>query len=178
MRIALKAIPKLYFLLLILCTINTTGQTLQLYVVKGGNIPFTFNSLTKYKSGYTYSDWTQLNINYIDSSSHGWILTVKAESSGFISESGYADIPLYTLHILTANFTIPGTVNTFTRALTSAEQTIASGDSINVSGRLTISYEYGLPQDPGPFALPSETLMGKLPDFYSTNLRFEIKRVP
>ena len=45
---------------------STPGGSVRLTVHSGGNLDFVFNSIAKYKSGITYSNWTILGITVTD----------------------------------------------------------------------------------------------------------------
>ena len=140
-------------------------------IVSGGNLIFSVNQLKDYKNGITYEDLTRFTFYYNDTTnfglpgtSTGWVITVKAQDAGFISESGLPDLPLETLVLRTVNSI---DLSTTTIQLSNIAQTIASGVTItSVSGNLRISYDFG--KDP---LFP---LLRKQPDFYSVNLIFTI----
>jgi hypothetical protein len=162
-------------LILFFSTFLSFGQNISrnIRIVSGGNLIFSINQLKDY-SGITYTEWTRLTYYYNDTTnfglpgtSTGWIITVRAQDPGFISENGFPDLPPQTLVLRTENSIGPTTT---TISLTNADQTIASGSSITgVSGQLKISYDFG--KDP---LFP---LLYKQPDFYSVNLIMTISSV-
>ncbi len=167
-----------------LITLNTTtvdGQNIsrKLTVISGGNLPFSFNTLKHYKEGFTYNDWTNLVVFYNDTANYtpgfpglpgdsdGWEVTVRAQTD-FISASGYLPFDLSILKLRVENISIPDDPSTDDIDLSDSDQPIIwnRGSILNVSGSFKISYD---------FALPPNTVLGFMPDFYTVNLIFTIK---
>ncbi|PCH93917.1 MAG: hypothetical protein COB85_06245 [Bacteroidetes bacterium] len=79
-------------------------------VLSGGNVPFIFNSINKYASGVTYTNWTRLGLTYVDSClacGIGFELYVRAadvDGDGAItSDDGANTIPFNVIEMQVSN---------------------------------------------------------------------------
>jgi len=171
------------FIFLFLISPSLKGQnnvTSRIRVVSGGTISFYFNSLSKYKSGLTLTDWTRLNVYFNDTtignvgSGNGWQLLVRADDIGVIADGGAPALALSSI-ILTASAS-GGFTGTLAPPVTlsNADQLLVSdATNVSVNEEIVISYEIGTTNNP-----PNSPYLGKPADYYSVNLVFTLEPLP
>ena len=187
----IKSNYKTYILLniLILFTNFLYSQTItkQLRVIRGGNIPFVFNSIDDYKNGKSLggtteevtTGWTRFYISFtdtimvpnppgldtIDGPSTGWELVVKAYPD-FLSDGGNDELSLDSLKIITkAGVFTNSTVTTYNQTLGLVEKVIATGTDPgeeSAKGEIELSFHFFMK-------------LGKQPDYYFTDLIFTLR---
>ena len=167
-------------LLLSVSFIDLFGQgttTVRLQVVRGARLDFIFNSLSKYKDGISYPDFTQLNIYFNDTidagipnpTCAGWELTLKAVQTEIDGDMTAQDLDLSTIEFTVK---IEGIATGTTYTLSNASQVIASGVSpaiVDVNKEVLITYNCG--------TLPANSLLNKMPDYYYVDLEFNLTKI-
>lgn len=121
--------------LFLLVNFSYSQGTVRLSVLDGGNVNFYFNSLTKYNSGITYTDYTVLGITCDDddnpTNGYNWTLEVKALTAQFDGDGGNT-LPLSTLEITPSKVAgLPFAALSGTIVLTNVDQTLASEVILN-----------------------------------------------
>jgi hypothetical protein len=154
--------------------------TKRVRVISGGSISFIFSTINDYNIGKVNSNWSRLDIYFIDTISNwplppgdgastGWELTVRANQDKIYSDEGSLDLPLSTIEIIPSTI-IPGTTVT-PITLTDFDQTIITGSDPGatfIDGEITITYNCGT----------TTPLLGIEPEYYSVDLIFIIKELP
>lgn len=169
-------------MLLPLSVIGQNNVTSRIRVVSGGTISFYFNSLSKYKSGLTLTDWTRLNVYFNDTvnggganpAGHGWRLLVRADDNGIIADGGAPALALSSIILTTSiSFTVP--VAPAPVVLSSTDQVLVQDDTpiVGVNEEVVISYAIGTTNDP-----PNSPYLGKPADYYTVNLVFTLEPLP
>ncbi len=107
----------LIFILLLLAESGVFAQfkilednSARISVLSGGNVPFVFNSINKYETGVTYTDWTRLGFTYVDSClacAIGFELHVRAADTdldgAITSDDGGNTIPFRVIQLQARN---------------------------------------------------------------------------
>jgi hypothetical protein len=149
--------------------------TARLTVLTGNQVVFNFNLLSKIENGIILNDWTQLKIEYTDSTASGaegtgWELDVRTNGTYLVSEYGAVTsfTPEY-IQLTTSYSGIGNTANIVTdHDLSSSDTPIAtynSGSVIGLKGIVTITYKCGT----------SGQLIGLESNYFSTDLVFTLK---
>lgn len=169
----------LFIVILMLCVsldvTNTYGQNpvYRLTVRSGGFMDFKIYSLDRYDGGLVYNDWTKLRVVYKDSTGgrqfNTWNLGVKAATPELQGSALDRNLPLDYISIevndgdtLSNNATIDHGPHKL------SENTLTNIVSGGDEGTYTINITYRL----------DSSLVGKLPDYYTTELLFEMEINP
>lgn len=150
--------------------------------MSGGTISFYFNSLGKYRSGLTLTDWTRLNVYFNDTiaggaanpAGHGWRLLVRADDNGIIADGGSPSLSLSSIILTTSiGFTVPVAPAPVT--LSASDQVLVQDDTPikDVNEEIVISYAIGTTNNP-----PNSPYLGKPADYYTVNLVFTLEPLP
>ena len=159
-------------LLILLITDFAYGQniTSRITIQSGGSIQFPFNSYTKLANGMNYTNWTRLQIYYLDTLNDGtlngtsqWHLMVRA-NTGTIDGDGGNSLSLNKVEI-EATSTAGNTAGKIT--LTNTDQAIITDGPNNTNtATVTISYYVG----------ETNALLGESPDYYFVDLIFTLEQ--
>lgn len=147
-------------------------DTFRVGVQSGGNIQFEVNSLHRYNTGITYTDWTTLRI-HCDTLSIGhesiWQLEVKAMETEDSLQSNYPDRSLGSDNI----------------TLEAVNLTVIDGGTATLTGEITLSNNYQSlieSGDAGTYEVDIRyTLgptLGRPPAYYTTTLDFYMSTTP
>lgn len=172
------------FIGLLFCTLTFSQEWnyARLSMLYGGNIPFNFNSIEKYRTGIEISDGTILGISLADSSSMGHILegfdlNIRTFNGATVIRGDVSNLSLDRIRIRADNYLglADGTslgyqdlsaVWTNLFSYTNPLFTKLTWDSHQIS----ISYECGKPVEDGG----NGTLLGEEPDYYIVEIEIEI----
>ncbi|MCK4664547.1 MAG: hypothetical protein KAT68_16885 [Bacteroidales bacterium] len=172
--------------LLIILSATSYGQnniTARLTITHGhGNVNFIFNTLNKYNTGLTLTNWTKFHVYYNDTiagplvNGNGWQLDFKSMTVNIEGATGLT-LPTQTVEIEASGSNGTITYNTWT-ALTAADQTIVlapvqTGGGTPYSEDVFISYNCGK-NDSGS----GVSVWSKQPDYYVVDILFTLLARP
>ncbi len=169
---------------LLFCTLTYSQEWnyARVSLLYGGNIPFNFNSIEKYRSGIEITDGTILGISLADSSSMGHILegfdlNIRTFNGATYLRGEGSNLSLDKIRVRADNYLglADGTTtgyqdlsavwtNVFTYTNT------AFGNLTWDSHQISLSYECGKPIAEGG----NGTLLGEDPDYYQVEIEIEI----
>ena len=177
---------KLFFILIIVLSLNKIQAQeynyARLSVLYGGNIPFNFNSIEKYRTGIEIVDGTILGITLADSSQAGVILegfelNIRTFNGATSIRGDAYDLALDRIQIRASNYlgliagTSFGYLDLSPAWITLFRYTnIPFTDLSWDSHQLSLSYGCGIPVSEGG----NGTLLGEEPDYYHVELEVEI----
>ena len=158
-------------------------------VLSGGNVPFIFNSINKYSTGVTYTNWTRLGITYVDSClacGTGFELHVRAadvDGDGAItSDDGGNTIPFSIIELQASNavglppgptvYSAPTPLSAISAILLTTAVDTADANTHQVF----ITYTIGTNPCPCP---PGNNILDQslVPDHYLEELIFDLCRI-
>lgn len=151
--------------------------TARLRIDYGASVEFIFNTFTKYQTGITYSNWTQLSVYFVDTLDDGtagynWALDVKANQSNIIGDFGgnldLSYIELFATSTSADEYGGAGTPQILSTSdlilLENGTQSITEGDV----KKALITYRCGV----------TTPLLGKTSGYYSVDLIFTLRADP
>ncbi len=167
-----------FFLLFIFSEIYSQNTTSRLTIESGGSLNFYFNSLSKYKNGIAFNDYTKLRIYYNDTTNTGgagifpnWKLDVKANSPTIDGDAGNT-LNLNTIEIEASQLIgVAGTLAGI-QALTNSDVSLITGADITDPGTATVFISYYC----GQSLTVTNNLLGKNPDYYVVDIIFTLGR--
>ena len=164
--------------------------SVRLTVLAGGNVPFVFNSMEKYRNGINYDRWTKFGITVVDSPAAPtlltWTLEFRALTVSFTGEDPGNTLPLQILELTPTGLGVPA--YTFVSAvpieLQSFNQTLVSDvlppNRSYVDDHVDITYDCGRNLLAGPPA--SKELLELVPpaaaDYYVVDIVFTLRANP
>ncbi len=102
----MKRIIILIFILIYVFSVKSQSR---LRIESGGSIYFNFNSLTKYKNGLEYANWTKLTVFFYDTLADGtqsnvkWKLEAHATTDEIINDAGGDNLLLETIELFASS---------------------------------------------------------------------------
>lgn len=166
-----------FYLFLIFVQVNSYSQNIssRLTILSGDNVPFTFNSMQKYENGITFSNWSSVEVRFIDTTDLGvpnlteWRLDVKAMTPLINGEAGYS-LPLNTIEIESSgiNATYNGPF-----ALSDADDVHLVEDGLQTPplGPTIVFITFHC----GKSLTVPNNLLGSIPDYYFVDLMFTLQ---
>lgn len=157
----------------------------RLVLIYGGDIPFNFNSIKKYKEGVVIDQGTILGVTMVDSAQAGTNLTgfelqVKAFNGATEIMGDASSLDLNVIRLKAENymgfgpgFTSEGFIDLPAGSEILCSYTDADGTFDDLAwdlNQLVISYECGLPVAEGG----NGSLLGETPDYYRVEIELEL----
>jgi hypothetical protein len=185
-----------YILLLSSSSLFSQGGSIRLAVYSGGSLNFVFNTISDYKTGITYTNWTQLGLEVVDDVAlpdySTWSLTIEADDAdadGFLTGSNPINTISFGAIEVQANISSGcASCNVFGSPFVplSAAPTILADGSSDVdcpcppgdqiptnlgitTDQIFITYRCGVPPN---------RLMGETADYYADDIVFTLEMQP
>ncbi|MDD3078839.1 MAG: hypothetical protein PHH37_07015 [Paludibacter sp.] len=173
------------FVLLIAFGNTISGQawnSARLSILSGGNIPFNFNSLERFKNGITITDGTKLGIslatnNITGHDLTGFILNFRSFNNQTVLQGDSYTLPLSTIRVVAGNAIGLESGHSEGRQDLSADWTalftyenLSWTDLTWTNDQLNISYDCGISVSAGG----NGSLLGEEPDYYQVEIEFEL----
>jgi len=181
----MKNVCTLLFSILLISFISVDAQEYnyaRLSVLYGGNIPFNFNSMEKYRNGIEIADGTILGITLADSSVAGTTLEGFDLNVRSFNGAGSIKGSVYTLDLNRIRIKAEDYLGLFTgtsfgyQDLSSVWNTLFSYTNLSFTDlnwnnhQLSISYDCGIPLSSGG----NGSLLGEEADYYTVEIELEI----
>ncbi len=161
--------------------------SVRVQVLNGGNLDFIFNSISKYKTGITYTNYTRIGITVNDNGNAAyvrWELTAWFEDAdgdnNITGTNTLHKLPFSTVEASTSivggcgqcKEFFPGPPN---MVLTNAPQVLIDGNALGGADDVPPNYVYTTDQiDISYYCGTSVSLMGEPADYYSDDINLEI----